>query len=493
MDLISKLKSEFNNKYANNSKIRRLVDQLEKGDVEYEQAHQFAIEIGELLANIFKENLSEDMFPDKKMNYDVADKILNETLGKNYELVSDYSRDIQTIINKKAGFNLKGLKADKNQSRIDNMAKKISENEIENVQWMFDEPVKNFTQSIVDDTVKTNADFQYKLGMQPKIIRKSTGDCCEWCEELVGEYDYPYGVPPNVYKRHRFCRCTIEHRPAGAKKGTNIHTKRILNSREDIDERLRRYRQELNDENFEKERRKLERILKAEKKNNVDNSVNSGYIKEETISDIRKKCISLGIEYNEIKKSSHQRTENEIINYLGGGDKTKGSCSSLSLAYIGNKKGYDVLDFRDGESRTFFATKKNIEKIANLDGVIGYIEKDKNDFVAVKKLIGNMKIDKEYYLATGEHAAIIRKNSKGFEYLELQTEDNNGFKKLTDSELKTRFICKKSHTVLGMKYEATSILIDVDSLIESDEFNKILGFLNTEQGNQKKGVGGYAK
>ncbi len=34
---------------------------------------------------------------------------------------------------------------------------------------------------------------------------------------------------------------------------------------------------------------------------------------------------------------------------LGGGDMTDGgSCFSLALAYIGNIKGYDVLDFRDG-------------------------------------------------------------------------------------------------------------------------------------------------
>ncbi|EHL13139.1 hypothetical protein HMPREF9629_00439 [Peptoanaerobacter stomatis] len=225
MDIISKLRDEFNNKYANSSKIKNLVEKLENGDVEYGQAHEFAIELGEMLANVFKENLSVDMFPDGKISYGIADKILNETLGKNYDLISDYSRDIQTIINKKAGFNIKGVRAEKNQSRIDNMVKKVSDDDFENVQWMFDEPVKNFSQSIVDDTVKANADFQYKLGMQPKIIRKSTGHCCDWCEALVGEYDYPYEVPPDVYRRHRFCRCTVEYSPGGKKK-QNVHTKK---------------------------------------------------------------------------------------------------------------------------------------------------------------------------------------------------------------------------------------------------------------------------
>lgn len=245
MDIISKLKLEFNKKYAKNSKIRDLVERLENGDAAYEQAHEFAIEVGEILANVFKENLSADMFPDGKISYSIADNILNETLGNNYNFVSDYSRDIQTIINKKAGFNIKGVKADKNQSRIDNMAKKVSDDSFENVQWVFDEPIKNFTQSVVDDTVKANADFQYKLGMQPKIIRKSTGNCCDWCEALVGEYDYPDEVPKDVYRRHKFCRCTVEHRPVGKKVGTNIHTKKIMNSDEDIAARIRRYEKEI--------------------------------------------------------------------------------------------------------------------------------------------------------------------------------------------------------------------------------------------------------
>ena len=120
------------------------------------------------------------------------------------------------------------------------MAKKVSDDSFENVQWVFDEPIKNFTQSVVDDTVKANVDFQYKLGMQPKIIRKSTGNCCDWCEALVGEYDYPDEVPKDVYRRHKFCRCTVEHRPVGKKVGTNIHTKKIMNSDEDIAARIRR-------------------------------------------------------------------------------------------------------------------------------------------------------------------------------------------------------------------------------------------------------------
>ena len=169
------------------------------------------------------------------------------------------------------------------------------------------------------------------------------------------------------------------------------------------------------------------------------------------------------VEYNEVKKLQKELTTEEIIKKLGGGDKTGGSCSSVAFAYIGNRNGYDVLDFRGGKSMNIFASTRSIVEIANLDDIQSKITKNTNDFKAVKELLTFAKEDKEYYLATGGHAAIIRKTNKGFEYLELQTEDKNGFKKLDKTALKSRFGCQTSHTVSGLKLEPASILIDVDS------------------------------
>ena len=199
------------------------------------------------------------------------------------------------------------------------------------------------------------------------------------------------------------------------------------------------------------------------------------------------------VEYNEVKKLQKELTTEEIIKKLGGGDKTGGSCSSVAFAYIGNRNGYDVLDFRGGKSMNIFASTRSIVEIANLDDIQSKITKNTNDFKAVKELLAFAKEDKEYYLATGGHAAIIRKTNKGFEYLELQTEDKNGFKKLDKTALKSRFGCQTSHTVSGLKLEPASILIDVDSCKNNEEFKNLLGYINTAKDKQNKGEGGYAK
>ena len=199
------------------------------------------------------------------------------------------------------------------------------------------------------------------------------------------------------------------------------------------------------------------------------------------------------VEYNEVRKLQKELTTEEIISKVGGGDKTGGSCSSAAFAYIGNRNGYDVLDFRGGKSMDIFASIRNIVEIANLDGIESKVIKRVNDYKAVKELLTFVEEKKEYYLETGKHAAIIRRGNRGFEYLELQTEDKNGFKKLDSSVLKTRFGCQTSYSVSGIKFEKSNVLIDVDSCKNSEEFKNLLGYINTAKNKQNKGEGGYAK
>lgn len=82
--------------------------------------------------------------------------------------------------------------------------------------------LSNISQGMTDKYIERNALFRYESGMQPKIIRKSSGHCCEWCNKVAGTYSYP-DVPKDVYRRHDNCDCTVEY--MCGKQRTNIHTK----------------------------------------------------------------------------------------------------------------------------------------------------------------------------------------------------------------------------------------------------------------------------
>lgn len=216
----------------------------------------------------------------------------------------------------------------------------------------------------------------------------------------------------------------------------------------------------------------------------LDNNSNNSVIK---------RCIEKEIEYIGIEKYSTIPFEEIIISELGGGDKTRGSCSSLAFAYAGNKNGYKVLDFRGGNSQAIFASNKTILAITELEGIKSWVVYEKNDFTAIKKLITNIEEKKEYYLAIGRHAAIIRKIEKGYEFLELQSAKYNGFKAFDMSVLKNRFGCQKSYRRAGMTLAPPSMLIDIDTLKDNKEFNQMLGFINTAKEKQLKGVEGHEK
>lgn len=196
-----------------------------------------------------------------------------------------------------------------------------------------------------------------------------------------------------------------------------------------------------------------------------------------------------GVEYKPIQKINYERSSDEIISRLSGGDLTEGSCSSLALAYAGNKAGYDVLDFRDGESRKYFSSRDSIQKIADLPDVNSIVVRGFNDIESAHQLLDKTEQGKEYYLAAGRHAAIVRQNGNGYEYLELQHPSNgNGWHTLDDNALTNRFGCFSSRF-----FETPSFLMDVDSMSNSQELRNILGFINTSDSNQRKGASGYVR
>lgn len=199
------------------------------------------------------------------------------------------------------------------------------------------------------------------------------------------------------------------------------------------------------------------------------------------------------VQYYDPDKWLSMPTIDEIVDMLGGGDLTAGSCSSLAFAYFGNKAGFIVRDFRDGMSREKFGQLGNIKLISEFDGVSTVTVMHKNGFTAAHRVLESITEGKEYYFTVGSHASVVRRKDGKVEYLELQSASDNGWHALNDHELKSRFGCRKTCTIAGIKIEQDAILIDGDSLIGSSEFSKILGYINTPEQDQRKGLGGHVK
>ena len=206
------------------------------------------------------------------------------------------------------------------------------------------------------------------------------------------------------------------------------------------------------------------------------------------------------IEHREVGVLKKSLSDDEIIKKLSGADRTDGSCASLAFAYTGNKNGLDVTDYRGGQSQKFFSTNSYIKKIMKLDGIKCQFIKVKKEAFDTAKIIKELPVDKEYYLAVGKHAAIIKNTDKGVMYLELQSSRENGWKyfasdgRTTSETLMERFGARKTvNKQFGKVWEKEITLAEVDSFKDNEEFRDILGYINTATDKQVKGEGGYAK
>lgn len=209
--LLQAIREDFNSELKNSKTITGLYDKVKKGLASYEEADDFAVEVGNILARAFQNNLSSESLPNGKMYYNIAKAVVEPMMVRNYDLVSSVTQQVQTSMNKSAGLGVKAIKPELNQDRIDGIINRISSAEdFETAKWVLAEPVVIFSQSIVTDAIKANAEFQYKAGLTPKIIRKTTGKCCDWCKEVSGTYEYP-DVPKDVYRRHDYCRCKVDY------------------------------------------------------------------------------------------------------------------------------------------------------------------------------------------------------------------------------------------------------------------------------------------
>lgn len=225
--LLELLQKRFSEKISIDPKARALYKRIREGSATYVDAEEYAYLIGQALSQTFGENLSSAVLPDGRMYFNIADRVLRPLLEEDHRIVSDAAAMVQTTLNEKAGIGIKAQTVAVNTDRIDGIVDRISNAEVfDDAAWVLDEPVKNFSVNVVDETLRSNVNFQGRAGLRPKIIRKSERKCCDWCAQLAGEYDYP-DVPDDVYRRHERCRCTVEFDPAdGKRKRQNVHTKK---------------------------------------------------------------------------------------------------------------------------------------------------------------------------------------------------------------------------------------------------------------------------
>lgn len=263
-DLLDRIMSEFSTRVNNSKVIKEISGLIDAGTADYKTATRYATEIGRILSGVLKENITASTMPDGHMYYNIANRIMQSTLSRDHAMVADTTAHIQAILNNNAKIGIKPIKPPVNQSRIKGFVERLSnEPVVDDVAWILDEPIVNYSQSVVNEVMEANADFHMEAGMEPTIERTIVSDTCDWCKNLAGTYKYAdvkrTGHP--VFQRHLNCDCDVVYNPGDGKR-INVHTKEIAGSEADRigQERIRARR--IREAELAAERRKAARLKK---------------------------------------------------------------------------------------------------------------------------------------------------------------------------------------------------------------------------------------
>lgn len=208
------IKAGLISKLQNDPELKKILKRIRENGGDYKDAEKYASRAGQLLTAVLQKSISSANFPVGSVN-EIASMII-PAMELNYNAVTQVTGMVQKALNKDGGIGMNSVKPEFDRSNALNLVGRMAKYEsFEDAAWMLEEPVQTAALGVTDNTLRKNADFQYKAGMKPKIIRTCESDACEWCQMLAGEYDYEEVKDRSnpVWQRHNNCYCEITYEP----------------------------------------------------------------------------------------------------------------------------------------------------------------------------------------------------------------------------------------------------------------------------------------
>lgn len=211
------MRTQFQNSVRSDSVLGRIRKRIQNGG-QYSDAEQYGIRTGQLLSKTFQENITADLFDDDEpLDAGNLASAIIPMMEQNYNLVSAATASVQKTRNLAGNIGINPIVPEFDSKPAMNIIGRMVNNydSFEDASWLLGEPIVSESLNTVDKTLHSNADFQYKSGLKPKIVRTAEPDACEWCQDLEGEYDYEEIKDRNnpVYQRHNNCQCEITFEP----------------------------------------------------------------------------------------------------------------------------------------------------------------------------------------------------------------------------------------------------------------------------------------
>lgn len=219
------IKKAFRQTVDNDPDVRKLYEELQRTPT-YGVSMKLASKIGEDLGKVLIKYAPELSVDDLEL----AD-ILPKALGLDQAQVTTACKQVQEAMNKQAGLGVKYKEPKFNMDKALGLADEVrGVTDFEPIAQKFVEQVQNFSESVVDDSIYTNAGTLANAGVKALIVRTAEATACDWCDEVAGTYDY-FEVKDkgnDVWRRHLGCHCDIDF---SIDRGSGFITSRVNNQK----------------------------------------------------------------------------------------------------------------------------------------------------------------------------------------------------------------------------------------------------------------------
>lgn len=373
--LLETIQKQFDEEIKSNETIKAILKKQKQGAVDYTDSLSFAKELGVSLKKVLQKNINEDMLPDGRMYYNIAQRLLEPMIKQNYDLVSRQCEVTQNLLNKKANLSLKAIVPEYDEEKTASIIDYISNaDKYSQREKSFLDSLETNAKSVVDDSVRENADFHYNAGLRPKIIRTTVGKTCKWCQAMAGVYDYSKvnNTGNDVFRRHANCDCTVVYDPGnGSKTVQNVWDKKIQ---------------------YKSNQNEIKKRIQLGVNQSIGKDVTPFYYGTSTPS---KGKIEYDKDYKESKHKEEIEVANLLFNTFGGNIKLLNESNiagQMMPDYLWNGKLWDLKTVTTEKSADSAIRKGLKQIISNQGGVIlDYRGKEINQDILIKTIDTQMK------------------------------------------------------------------------------------------------------
>lgn len=186
-----------------------LIAEIEAGRGTYEMASEYAARVGETLAKVLRRHAPVESIAEWDL-----ENLIPQSLGLDQSIVVYACEQVQTAMNADAGIGIRFQVPQFDRSRAYGLVTELQDNpEFTNIERSFYDQLVNFSQNIVNESIRDNAEVMARAGIKTMVIRTPDPGACEWCEEVAGVYNYEDVRDPgnDVWRQHERCKCTIDY------------------------------------------------------------------------------------------------------------------------------------------------------------------------------------------------------------------------------------------------------------------------------------------